>query len=76
MSVDAGGAEQDLVFFIGPPLNVHQDPFLVDLAEALGIDAVVRIESEGEHKPPVVSEDEKSKGDETTHSFWSFDGAE
>ena len=76
LSVDVGGVEQALVFFIGPSLNVHQDPFLVDLAQALGIDAVVRIESEGEHKPPVVSEDEKSKGDDTTHSFWSFDGAE
>ena len=77
LSVDVGGAEQALVFFIGPSLNVHQDPFLVDLAQALGIDAVVRIESEGEHKmPPVVSEDEKSKGDDTTHSFWSIDGAE
>ena len=77
LSVDVDGAEQALVFFIGPSLNVHQDPFLVDLAQALGIDAVVRIESEGEHKmPPVVSEDEKSKGDDTTHSFWSIDGAE
>ena len=76
LSVDVGGAEQAIVFFIGQSLNVHQDPFLVDLAQALGIDAVVRIESEGEHNPPVVSEDEKSKGDDTTHSFWSFDGAE
>ena len=76
LSVDVGGEEQALVFFIGPSLNVHQDPFLVDLAQALGIDAVVRIENEGEHKPPVVSEDKKSKGDDTTHSFWSIDGAE
>ena len=76
LSVDVGGAEQALVFFIGPSLNVHQDPFFVDLAQALGIDAVVRIESEGEHTPPVVSEDKKSKGDDTTHSFWSIDGAE
>ena len=76
LSVDVGGEEQALVFFIGPSLNVHQDLFLVDLAQALGIDAVVRIENEGEHKPPVVSEDKKSKGDDTTHSFWSIDGAE
>ena len=76
LSVDLGGEEQALVFFIGPSLNVHQDPFLVDLAQALGIDAVVRSENEGEHKPPVVSEDKKSKGDDTTHSFWSIDGAE
>ena len=77
LSVDVGGAEQALVFFIGPSLNVDQDPFLVDLAQAFGFDAVVRIESEGEDKtPPVVSEDEKSKGDDTTHSFWSFNGAE
>ena len=76
LSVDVGGEEQALVFFIGPSLNVHQDPFLVDLAQALGTDAVVRIENEGEHKPPVVSEDKKSKGDDTTHSFWSIDGAE
>ena len=76
LSVDVGGAEQAIVFFIGQSLNVHQDPFLVDLAQALGIDAVVRIENEGEHKPPVVSEDKKSKGDDTTHSFWSIDGAE
>ena len=84
LSVDVGGAEQALVFFIGPSLNVHQDPFLVDLAQALGIDAVVRIENEGEHKPPVVSEDKKSKDDETvdvdfgrkddkaTGSFWTL----
>lgn len=76
LSVDLGGEEQALVFFIGPSLNVHQDPFLVDLAQALGIDAVVRSGNEGEHKPPVVSEDKKSKGDDTTHSFWSIDGAE
>lgn len=76
LSVDVGGEEQALVFFIGPSLNVHQDPFLVDLAQALGIDAVVRSGNEGEHKPPVVSEDKKSKGDDTTHSFWSIDGAE
>ena len=76
LSVDVGGEEQALVFFIGPSLNVHQDPFLVDLAQALGIDAVVRSGNEGEHKPPVVSEDKKSKGDDTTHSFWSIDAAE
>lgn len=76
LSVDLGGEEQALVFFIGPSLNVHQDPFLVDLAQALGIDAVVRSGNEGEHKPPVVSEDKKSKGDDTTHSFWSIDAAE
>ena len=88
LSVDVGGEEQALVFFIGPSLNVHQDPFLVDLAQALGIDAVVRIENEGEHKPPVVSEDKKSKDDETvdvdlrrkddkaTGSFWTFDDAQ
>lgn len=88
LSVGVGGEEQALVFFIGPSLNVHQDPFLVDLAQALGIDAVVRIENEGEHKPPVVSEDKKSKDDETvdvdfgrkddkaTGSFWTFDDAQ
>ena len=57
LSVDVDGAEQALVFFIGPSLNVHQDPFFVDLAQALGIVAVVWFEIEGEHSPSVVSED-------------------
>ena len=48
LSVVADGMEQPLVFFIGPSLDAQQDPFLVALAQAAGIDAVVRIEHQEE----------------------------
>lgn len=46
LSVHVGGAEQQLVFFIGSKLDVHSDPFLMALAQAVGIKAVHRIEDE------------------------------
>ena len=46
LSVEVGGAEQALVFFIGSSLNVHQDPFLVDLAQAVGLKEIQRTEAE------------------------------
>jgi len=75
LSVDVSGAEQALVFFIGPSLNVHQDPFLVDLAQALGIDAVVRIESEEEDptNPDVPAENNESTESAPMDSFWTRD---
>ena len=75
LSVDVGGAEQALVFFIGPSLNVHQDPFLVALAQAVGIDAVVRIESEEEDptNPDVPAENDESTESAPMDSFWNRD---
>lgn len=89
LSVDAGGAEQALVFFIGPSLNVHQDPFLVALAQAVGVDAIVRIEGEEKEPttpnggsqmdlaPEVPSEKDEQTGSEPqggSDAFWSSVG--
>lgn len=89
LSVDAGGAEQALVFFIGPSLNVHQDPFLVALAQAVGLDAIVRIEGEEKELtnpnggsqidlvPEIPSENDEQTESEPQHgsdAFWSSVG--
>ena len=89
LSVDVGGAEQALVFFIGPSLNVHQDPFLVALAQAVGLDAIVRIEGEEKELinpnggsqidlvPEIPSENDEQTESEPQHgsdAFWSSVG--